>query len=1131
MWSLFSTSPEESGFRLDYMEIYNWGTFDQKVFRVSPQTNNSLLTGANGSGKTTFVDALLTLLVPLKKDRFYNQSSGVEKKGDRTEESYVLGYYGDIQKEGSSETVAQKLRDEQAYSVILASFKNEEGAQVTLFQCRWFAQRSLKRVFGISHKPLSIEKDFQPFDALGNWKKRLEKIYNTPTKRNIELFNDSPSKYADRMILLFGMRSAKALNLFNQTVGIKVLGDLDEFIRVNMLEPQDTEKEWLLLKESFNTLLQTKTNIAKSKEQIEQLLPIREDGLKYQSLIEQSEQLSTDKKAAQIFFLQKGLELFKQSEKIELKNLRGLTDKIVNLDQKLNELHEHASDLAVQIKNNDVGRELKELERKIAEQQQELNTRKRNYEHYAELLQIIGYEPQLDIKFFENCLKEASNQKASFEQLMESKNRALYQLEKEKTITLEERNKEEYEYEYLLKHPTKIPNFVRRIREQICSDLKIKKNSLPFVGELIQVKSNDKVWEYAIEKVLRSFALSIVVPAKMYTKVNEYVNQTDLKGKLVYYKVDDTAPIEGLRNRSPEQIAGKLNYLETHPLAQWVEHRIATHFNYQCVDNPKALEKYDKAITQEGLLKSGGQRHEKDDRIKGRKQDFILGWDTIEKRNKLKKNLIAYDKSLEKTSQALIQTRTELNTLNQRMSASKELMDYFADFQTINFELPQEEMNKLTQRHALLQSDDNQIQILQAEFNQVKITAQSLQTEQEGLKKAHWKKEAYIENIQKMLAELKEEKAALKENIDLADFDAGDFEHRYPDWNSFTVEEFQQKRTNFIRSKEQELAELYKSGASLREALQKRMIKFKNPSEQLTKRFKDWRSEVFHLPDEVEHVESYIHLLEGLEQDNLPKYEQKFDHYLTDTLLGRVGEFKHFFDNWKSKIEENIQALNAALVNIDYKNVPRTYIQLVAQKSTYHNQRTFRTFLEKAMPNAIDFDSSLEEKKSHFDNNIIPLIDQLDADEKWRKEVMDVRTWYKFFAEEFYQDSGEKMKSYENMGKLSGGEKAQLTYTILGSAISYQFGLTTDGMQTKSFRFIAIDESFSNQDDEKARYLMNLCKQLKLQLLVVTPSDKINVVQDYISYVHFVERRDNKNSWLYDMPIMQFLDEQQAHSS
>ena len=44
MWSLFSTSPDQSGFRLQYMELYNWGTFDQKVFRISPNSNNSLLT-------------------------------------------------------------------------------------------------------------------------------------------------------------------------------------------------------------------------------------------------------------------------------------------------------------------------------------------------------------------------------------------------------------------------------------------------------------------------------------------------------------------------------------------------------------------------------------------------------------------------------------------------------------------------------------------------------------------------------------------------------------------------------------------------------------------------------------------------------------------------------------------------------------------------------------------------------------------------------------------------------------------------------------------------------------------------------------------------------------------------------
>lgn len=62
---LFNTNPQVAGFKLDYMEVWNWGTFNDKVFRLNPQGNNALLTGANASGKSTLIDALLTLLVPL----------------------------------------------------------------------------------------------------------------------------------------------------------------------------------------------------------------------------------------------------------------------------------------------------------------------------------------------------------------------------------------------------------------------------------------------------------------------------------------------------------------------------------------------------------------------------------------------------------------------------------------------------------------------------------------------------------------------------------------------------------------------------------------------------------------------------------------------------------------------------------------------------------------------------------------------------------------------------------------------------------------------------------------------------------------------------------------------------------
>ena len=180
--------------------------------------------------------------------------------------------------------------------------------------------------------------------------------------------------------------------------------------------------------------------------------------------------------------------------------------------------------------------------------------------------------------------------------------------------------------------------------------------------------------------------------------------------------------------------------------------------------------------------------------------------------------------------------------------------------------------------------------------------------------------------------------------------------------------------------------------------------------------------------------------------------------------------------------------------------------------------------LYKAIPNFKEIEATIDGKKNHFYTNIEPLITKLD-NEKWRQEVMEVRSWYSYKAEEFYKETNQKFKTYENMGQLSGGEKAQLTYTILGSAIAYQFGLTKEGLQTNSFRFIAIDEAFKAQDEDKARYLITLCKQLHLQLLVVTPSDNIHIVENDISFVHFVERKEERHSWLYDMPIEQFKEE------
>lgn len=130
---LFGLTP---GFRLHKLEVYNWGTFDGKVWTFSPQGETSLLTGDVGSGKSTLVDALTTLLVHPRKVA-YNKAADSSAK-ERSVTSYVRGYFG---QKRSSEGNGQpdSLRDPNHYSVILATFLDQGLSQhVTLAQFFWF---------------------------------------------------------------------------------------------------------------------------------------------------------------------------------------------------------------------------------------------------------------------------------------------------------------------------------------------------------------------------------------------------------------------------------------------------------------------------------------------------------------------------------------------------------------------------------------------------------------------------------------------------------------------------------------------------------------------------------------------------------------------------------------------------------------------------------------------------------------------------------------------------------------------------------------------------------------------------------------------------------------------------------
>ena len=535
--NLFNTSSEVSGFKLDYLEVWNWGTFDKKVYHMNLHGNNSLLTGANASGKSTLIDALLTLMVPLKRQRFYNQSSGVEKKGNRTEESYFFGNYGNQQQEGAASTTTLRLRDKGARSVLLASFCNVDKRVVTLFQVRYYTGEELKVLFGVARESLTIERDFSEFDLHGDWRKRLTKKYNTnETKRTIEFF-DGPVAYGEKMITLFGMRSDKALTLFNQIVGVKVLDDLDSFIRTNMLEELPAEEKYQELKDNFQNLMEAKTNIDKVKEQIAQLEPINALTEELKEIDIRIVEMEQEKSVAAYWFAARTVDLCDKELVCCKSDLRKLEDRLKELKVQKGELEQEQMRLTVAIEKDEVGQQIHEIEKEINQRVRIRDNRKAKAEEYDKLAKLVKMEQSPDVEVFEINRATAKREKDALQvtidrQLMEEKRQAQNRQD-EISSNIEERMAT---IRYLQQHKNNISGRVAEIRDEILEAVGATTEEIPFIGELICVKDDERDWEYSIERILHNFALRLVVPEKYYKQVNEYVNGHNLRGRIVYQR-------------------------------------------------------------------------------------------------------------------------------------------------------------------------------------------------------------------------------------------------------------------------------------------------------------------------------------------------------------------------------------------------------------------------------------------------------------------------------------------------------------------------------------------------------------------------------------------------------------------
>jgi len=1108
--TLFSTSAETARFRLERFEVYNWGAFHQTVCSLPLQGENALLTGANGAGKTTLVDALITLLTP-NPERFYNQSAGFEdRKRMRRTEDYVLGVYG--RSAAGKERLRGLQSSEGTYSVLLGVFSNKDYNQVfTLAHLYWFKNDEVQKRYYITPIALTIADHFQFSGDIRDFNTRMTKNFQARAY-------DSFPEYAHDFIPKIGMRvpgrsnsnagRTKPLSLLAKTAGIKVLGNLDGFIRGHMLDETNIETHFDKLKKEYADIADTQQSLDKATRQEQMLMPLMTQHSAWLIGSDEQHRLELAQRAVIPWFARQHVELLEAKIEAQTKQLATLDNELTTCGAELEKLRQEDKDIDFLIRQNEAGQRLDQLQRERATAEKKREEQHKVAARYAALAAPLGLvtEPDAAIFFAQKeqldstakTLQEEKKRQNVFRDELVGQHKEIFQ----NAATLQ------IELESLRQRQNNLPSELINLRTRLCRAESIDESELPFVGELVQVKVRERTdWQPALEKLLTPFSMHIPVSVRRLSSVVQWVRDNDLGTLLRFTEADDRSGESLSNDLSPDIAANKLEVQPQSQFAPWLRDELNRRYPHRCTADTAEYKRAQQALTPEGLYKSGKQ-HPKDDR-KHRRTQFVLGWDNHDTIRRLEHDLSKADNTLSALAQRIKSVETKVEAIDRQLADLARLHE-FTSFDTINFRETEQHITELIAQIEELKRSSEQLKSLQTRQQQI----------QKALKGAENKRDNTLQQQTKIKGELDRYNVQRQtKQTDSAALDESD-----PAWHvlqAYATElgelgllNIENAQKYLYQKLTTELNQLKDLHGKREQELLLLMTKFKQPPKEILDAFPAWANDTYNLSDPaIEYIGQYTALLERIQSDQLPELRERNQARAGSDIGNAIQVFQQQLDEQLIDHQENISNINRSLRTLPYAN--DTYLQIVAEPNTrkgrigefYHllhnwdyDRATFRLVSS----------SEQQEILRETVQRIGQLIQRLDKDRDWRQEVTDVRNWLTFKTQQVYRhdDTPKPGTLLNSTGALSGGEQAKLTYTVLAAALTYQFNISTDSRNAHSFRFILVDEAFSKLDPENSTYLLDLLSNLHFQMLLITPNTNTKMSEGRMTHLIFVKKED-----------------------
>ena len=540
-----------------------------------------------------------------------------------------------------------------------------------------------------------------------------------------------------------------------------------------------------------------------------------------------------------------------------------------------------------------------------------------------------------------------------------------------------------------------------------------------------------------------------------------------------------------------------------------------------CCATQEQFRRETRAITHAGQIKDPSGRHEKDDRHRiDDRNRYVLGWSNSAKIAALEVKRRQLETRLAEVASQIGDIQKERDGLANRLDALTRLEE-FTSFDELDWASITTEIAQLTDERIRLESASDVLKQLNESLRTLQKTHKETSEKLQDVRDRRAREEQKHSDAR----ELRQQTEALLAGVVVDEALAEKLEAMRAEAlgeHQLTVESCDNREQDVRAWLQHKIDGVDDKIRNLAARIIKAMVSFKET----------YKLETAEMDASLEAAFEYENLLAQLNRDDLPRFDTRFKELLNVNTINEIANFSAQLARERETIRERIAHINKSLGGIDYNQ--GRYIVLESQPSPDAEIRDFQMELRACTAGAVTGSEDAQYSETKF-LQVKAIIDRFrgreglsEQDRRWTAKVTDVRNWFLFAASERWREDNSEHEHYSDSGGKSGGQKEKLAYTILAASLAYQFGLEWGAVRSRSFRFVVIDEAFGRGSDESAQYGLKLFRQLNLQLLIVTPLQKIHIIEPFVSSVGFVHNEGGRASKLRNLSIEEYRTQKAA---